>query len=177
MLGGLNVAGDAKAIGGSGAKSDTLVGTTDSASTVTSTLDARVTGTMNLTSGHELGASASAAVVLGAGGNIKIATAGLVITGNNTSGLFRTIPGFTERLDGTHPPVTVNGTGGGITIIQNPLLAPSIVLSGAPPTDLDQLQSSIIAAIQSGTASRTAGFDNDVNNAKNKPVDGSKICK
>jgi hypothetical protein len=114
---------------------------------------------------------------MGAGGEIKLTAASLLITGDSGSGLIRTVPGFTERLDGTHPPITVNGSGAGITIIQDPLRNSAIVLSGAPPTNLDALQSTIISAIQATSSSRSAGADNDVNAAKNKPVDGSKICK
>jgi len=39
------------------------------------------------------------------------------------------------------------------------------------------LQSSFIAAIQSSSNTRTIGADSDVNAAKNKPVDASKVCK
>ena len=163
------------ATGGAGAQPDTLVGTTDSSSLVTSTLTATVTGQILLIGG--VGPSGTALTVMGAGGEIKLTAASLLITGDSGSGLIRTVPGFTERLDGTHPPITVNGSGAGITIIQDPLRNSAIVLSGAPPTNLDALQSTIISAIQATSSSRSAGADNDVNAAKNKPVDGSKICK
>jgi hypothetical protein len=176
IIGGNVGTGNATVIGGSAGSADTLAGT--DAATGTSTLEAMVTGSMNLSSGFEVGGTtASAAAVLLAAGEIKLTTAALNITGNSTSGLFRSVPGFTERLDGTRPPIAVNGNGAGITIFQDAMRGPSIILSGAPPTNLDQLQAGIINAIQQTQGNRSAGFESDVNNAKNKPVDASRVCK
>ena len=177
------VAGTATSNGGVGAAANTLVATTDSDNVLGAIwkVTAQVTGNIDMTAGHEAGTSptgASSAVVMGAPGNITLTTAALQITGNTSSGLFNSLPGnITLRLDGTHIPVTVNGSGGGITIFQDPTLGSAIVLSGAPPTNTDTLQSSFIAAIQSSSNTRTIGADSDVNAAKNKPVDASKVCK
>ena len=177
------VAGTATSNGGVGAAANTLVATTDSDNALGAIwkVTAQVTGNIDMTAGHEAGTSptgASSAVVMGAPGNITLTTAALQITGNTSSGLFNSLPGnITLRLDGTHIPVTVNGSGGGITIFQDPTLGSAIVLSGAPPTNTDTLQSSFIAAIQSSSNTRTIGADSDVNAAKNKPVDASKVCK
>ena len=177
------IGGTATSNGGTGATANTLVATTDSDNALGAIwkLTAQVSGNMNLTGGFQAGSSstsASSAVVLGAPGNIVLTTAHLTLTGNSGSGLFNTLPGNTVlRMDGTHIPITVNGNGSGITIVSNALLDSAFVLSGAPATNTDALQSSFIAAIQTSSNNRTVGSSNDVNNAKNKPVDASKVCK
>ncbi|NBR28439.1 MAG: hypothetical protein EBT83_08510, partial [Betaproteobacteria bacterium] len=161
---------------------------------------------LDITVGHDLiqdnsAATASANTVVG-GGAVAIASASSVLAGTggsktikvshdwkllgSTNNLFvndtatgasgaqpDTLVGVTDSLS----PITVNNNGSGITIVQDALRNSAIVLSGAPPTNLDALQSTIISAIQATSSSRSAGADNDVNAAKNKPVDGSKICK
>jgi hypothetical protein len=177
MFGGTTASGNATVIGGVGAKADTIAGT-NAGKDVASTLTAVVGGRINLTSGYEVGGpTASAAAAMLAAGAIDLTTTALIVTGNNTSGLFRTIPGFTERLDGSRPPVWVNKSGSGVLLVLNSLLGPSIVLSGAPPTDLDRLQAGLINALQSTSSNRAAGYESDVNNAKHKPTDASKVCK
>jgi hypothetical protein len=177
ILGGNTSAGNATAIGGAGATADTIAGT-DAGQDVASTLTAAVVGNINLTSGYEVGGiTASAAAAMLAAGAIDLSTKALVVTGNNTSGLFRTIGNFTQRLNGAYPPVWINKSGRGVFIVQDALLGPSFLLSGAPPSDLDRLQAGLLNALQSSSANRATGFDTDVNNAKNKPADGSRICK
>ena len=168
---------------GQDAIADTVAGT-DPGSNRASTFEARVTGDTNLIAGYEVGGSNSAATAeLLVSGVIKIFTTKLTLTGSSGSGIFQQtsppglLPVELTRVNGDHPPITVNESGAGVKIFQDAGRGDAFIFSGVPPQFLDQLQSGIIFAIESTKNNRTAGFDSDVNLAKTARVDSSKICK
>jgi len=114
--------------------------------------------------------------------NFTTGPGGLLVTGNSGSGLFRDVSGVIQALRGDHPPISVNTTGAGVTVnaasqfsTTGLARSDSLVFSGAPPGNLDRLQSGILSAIDSSKQERGSS-DTPVTAAKTK-VDSSKVCK